>query len=545
MSLNHTKRIKDPLLGHGLVSTEALEPGDRIIQIKDPYLIVVEKDALDRVCSYCLAENDISALKRCTGCKIVRYCSSTCQKSDWKLIHKSECPVLGKLPGLPPTPVRALYQALVRYSKSGDLDERSKGLESHIDELKKDQRRWEDMFLQARAAVEFSKSPPAKMEMCTRLLCIVSQGHQIIRDYLMMYKMATNAFRATLPDDTPIGLCYEPTLALANHSCTPNAYIMFDGRSISLIALDSIEQDEQLFISYVDFTQSRDLRRAELRQRYFFQCECKKCTDDLNPYQILIQTPVAPSPKFDLFVDRKSLVDHARSRTTTLTHLDTSTLTQSSQKVYTILDQTRSTASPQAKLNLLKQGLHFLSQFHTNALHALPPYPTLLDEVYLLYIDTSYLPAALILLLFTFLNCDVYNWPQPHHPVRVTRLFTIARLLKYAASLQLEDLTSSLPTVPSEVLQSVDFIDAVHVVLVLVDDLGRKSHGADSRFMVQVAEELKEVEEVQRLRGDSGRAIRGWQSGNSNESMKVVESVLSGLRLLAGYAVNVVKSLEV
>ncbi|EHK98790.1 hypothetical protein M7I_5298 [Glarea lozoyensis 74030] len=70
MSLNHTKRIKDPLLGHGLVSTEALEPGDRIIQIKDPYLIVVEKDALDRVCSYCLAENDISALKRCTGCKI-------------------------------------------------------------------------------------------------------------------------------------------------------------------------------------------------------------------------------------------------------------------------------------------------------------------------------------------------------------------------------------------------------------------------------------------------------------------------------------------
>lgn len=27
----------------------------------------------------------------CTKCKLVRYCSETCQKKDWKFFHKKEC----------------------------------------------------------------------------------------------------------------------------------------------------------------------------------------------------------------------------------------------------------------------------------------------------------------------------------------------------------------------------------------------------------------------------------------------------------------------
>jgi hypothetical protein len=71
--------------------------------------------------------------------------------------------------------------------------------------------------------------------------------------------MITNAFRATLADDTPVGLCFEPILAQANHSCSPNAVVVFDGRSVALRALESISKGDQVFISYITATEDRTI----------------------------------------------------------------------------------------------------------------------------------------------------------------------------------------------------------------------------------------------------------------------------------------------
>jgi len=174
MDFNHSHTIKDPVLGNGLAASRDLAAGSPIVKISEPFLLVVEKDALEKVCSYCLIESDASSLKRCTGCKVVRYCTPACQKADWKLIHKNECSLLQKLPGIPPTAVRALYQALLRYMRpTFELDERSKGLEHHSEDLKKVMKRWDEIVLQAKGALEFSKTPADKMDTVTRLLCIV------------------------------------------------------------------------------------------------------------------------------------------------------------------------------------------------------------------------------------------------------------------------------------------------------------------------------------------------------------------------------------
>ncbi|TVY75703.1 SET domain and MYND-type zinc finger protein, partial [Lachnellula suecica] len=332
MDFNYSKIVKDPVLGNGLAASKDLNAGEPIVKISEPFLIVVEKDALEKVCSYCLVESDISSLKRCTGCKVVRYCTPTCQKADWKLIHKNECSLLQKLPGIPPTPVRALYQTLLRYMRpSYELDARSAGLEHHVQDLKKSSKRWDEIVLQSKGALEFSKTPADKMDTVTRLLCI----------------MATNAFRATLPDDTPVGLCYEPTLALANHSCKPNAFIMFDGRCISLMALDAIKADEQIFISYVDFTQARDLRRAELQQRYFFECNCEKCKNDYNPYRTFKETIVIPSEQLNLFYDYEALSTQAaaRDREINTIHKELANLKKTISVATSLIDLSKTTAS--------------------------------------------------------------------------------------------------------------------------------------------------------------------------------------------------------
>lgn len=43
------------------------------------------------ICFYCTKHSD-KVLQRCSKCKFVHYCSTECQKKDWKEYHKQDCP---------------------------------------------------------------------------------------------------------------------------------------------------------------------------------------------------------------------------------------------------------------------------------------------------------------------------------------------------------------------------------------------------------------------------------------------------------------------
>ena len=50
-----------------------------------PYVAVVKDELLGSVCSSCFKESTQAAkqVSRCSGCKVVSYCSKACQKRDW------------------------------------------------------------------------------------------------------------------------------------------------------------------------------------------------------------------------------------------------------------------------------------------------------------------------------------------------------------------------------------------------------------------------------------------------------------------------------
>lgn len=354
--------------------------------------------------------------------------------------------------------------------------------------------------------------------------------------------MATNAFRVTLADDTPIGLCFEPTLALANHSCSSNAVIMFDGRRVSLRALNEIKQGEQIFISYVDPTQPREMRRAELQERYFFLCKCEKCNSDDTPYQTFLKTTIRASHKMDLFCSTKELAAHAKSGVTNTTPNILSELQKAAPKAYTLIEQSKTTSTPTNQLTLLKQALTHLNPPLTNhQLFAFPPYPTTIHELYLHHLSTTSFLTALILLLHLTLASDPYNYPQPHHPVRVIHFFTIAKLLKHIASLLTPELlstSSNLSNQAQAAAQNIDYISAVQAILILVRELAEKSHGSKSRFMKEVETELRDVEDVQKVRGNAGSELRKWMLDDERavEGRKMAELLFGGLEHLAGFA---------
>lgn len=141
-------------------------------------------------------------------------------------------------------------------------------MESHETDFRQDRKLWEDIVLQARAAVMYGGLGEEKLGKAVGLLC----------------RMKTNSFRATTPSEgggsKPLGLLFDPTLATANHSCDPNAELECDGRHVQLVALREIREGEEIFISYIDENEPLETRREMLEERYFFTCSCERCMEE-------------------------------------------------------------------------------------------------------------------------------------------------------------------------------------------------------------------------------------------------------------------------
>ena len=76
------------LISKGARNKYYLKPLDKIYADKPPSV---------RKCGYCQIKSSGNLkLLRCSGCKILFYCSSECQRKHWRLIHKEDCKVWRK-----------------------------------------------------------------------------------------------------------------------------------------------------------------------------------------------------------------------------------------------------------------------------------------------------------------------------------------------------------------------------------------------------------------------------------------------------------------
>ncbi|KAF9586394.1 hypothetical protein BGW38_005825 [Lunasporangiospora selenospora] len=71
-----------------------------------------------------------------------------------------------------------------------------------------------------------------------------------------------------------------PVGALFNHSCRPNAIVMYEGQVQVVKALEDIEPGQEVCTSYVDNGVQRTERRALLKEKYYFDCQCPRCSDE-------------------------------------------------------------------------------------------------------------------------------------------------------------------------------------------------------------------------------------------------------------------------
>ena len=76
-------------------------------------------------------------------------------------------------------------------------------------------------------------------------------------------------------EGTPLGTSFDIFASLFNHSCDPNAHIFFEGRTLRVRSLRCIPSGEEITISYIGNRADVITRRADLKAKWFFHCDCK------------------------------------------------------------------------------------------------------------------------------------------------------------------------------------------------------------------------------------------------------------------------------
>lgn len=86
----------------------------------------------------------------------------------------------------------------------------------------------------------------------------------------------TNAIKVRAPHSKePYGLALDLTASVINHSCSPNAFIFFEGGKAYCRSLRTIGAGEEITISYTEPTIDVSSRNELLKEDHFFDCHCK------------------------------------------------------------------------------------------------------------------------------------------------------------------------------------------------------------------------------------------------------------------------------
>ncbi|KAM0791084.1 hypothetical protein ACM66B_004375 [Microbotryomycetes sp. NB124-2] len=228
------------------------------------------------------------ALSRCSGCSVVQYCSRECQLKDWKQGHKQECQALQRwlkskntAPGsnrvyevVPFTDIRGMARLIWLKTVSGH------------------EQAWRAVN------VLHSNLDPSDFErhrLYTLVATALTQyvGLEVIRDVFneskdvvaFVTKWYSNAHYIKSFSSEDVGLASCPLASTVNHSCAPNAAVVFPWSHTSqkpilfqIRALRRIETGEEILISYTNLTRPTWKRQEALQDEFSFACDCISCS---------------------------------------------------------------------------------------------------------------------------------------------------------------------------------------------------------------------------------------------------------------------------
>ena len=249
-----------------------LAAGDLILK-EETDMFVVCDERIEKNCANCLSENKGNLLV-CTGCKIARYCDVDCQRMDWKRGHKLECRIFKSCQKRPTTTIRFIIRILFRI---------------HLDRLAlypdgNFTRSVAPMGSLKKLVDHADQSSDKHMFYSQIIAKIYSFGlnyilHDVKEFMRLLMAIEFNAIGIQSNLETVGRALFPAYISFVNHSCSPNACLVFDQNKAELRALKPIGKNEPIFIAYIDICKPREWRKKYLHDEYLFDCHCSRCSD--------------------------------------------------------------------------------------------------------------------------------------------------------------------------------------------------------------------------------------------------------------------------
>eukprot|EP00249_Psilotum_nudum_P015021 c25124_g1_i1 orf=280-1665(-) len=245
--------------------------GDVVLE-QDPYISVLNSNNASKRCDGCYKPG--SSVKCCSACKHVWYCSSLCQRNEWKL-HQHECRTIAKVIEGKQRTLTPSMQLMLRFLFKRMLQADGVFPSDPMDNYK---------IVEA-LPTHFSGTAEKKLvlyaQMSNLINIVCTPAAVDIREVTENFcRFACNAHIICDEELRPLGIGLFPVLSIINHSCHPNSIIMFEGKHAVIRAIETIEAGTEVTVSYVELGASTTTRQKELKEQYFFNCNCLRC---MNP----------------------------------------------------------------------------------------------------------------------------------------------------------------------------------------------------------------------------------------------------------------------
>lgn len=272
---------KDSIRGRYIKSNRPIKKG-QIIITSQPLGTVPLPQTINEFCNYCFRKQTSPPLQRCSQCKKAYFCDMACFKNAWLSYHQFVCKHLITVThrdaedDMDLEMLEKVALNVSRYKKRKDTITNNNHAEESV------QVTMEAFF----SLMGHDDRQPRHVKEKHTLLAKEALKKPFIQTtditenelihFLNVFK--SNNFSIDDIDMFAIGEGTYPIASLFNHSCRPNAVVMFEGALASIHAIEDIPENTEIFISYVDAAHSREHRQKSLREKYYFTCQCERCT---------------------------------------------------------------------------------------------------------------------------------------------------------------------------------------------------------------------------------------------------------------------------
>ena len=272
--------------GRGIFTKESIRRGKRIFA-SPPYSFgiggITVKNAR-ALCHHCLCKIRSGDPVVCSSCKVVGYCSQECLDTALPL-HRFECKGI--------TELEKLRKAAPGQYMTTERDDRrrfwppnqalvvARAVNRKILESKQEGDCLSIYDLAPPLIMPLSKEKPFDLlKQYVRYLVPSNVSDDEI--YQTYCRISNNSSIVECPSGASAVATYLE-YSLLNHMCRPNCSWEGENGKMSVYALEDIEPDSQLGTSYLRFRYCinlREIRRAELKKSFGFDCSCLICLEE-------------------------------------------------------------------------------------------------------------------------------------------------------------------------------------------------------------------------------------------------------------------------